>query len=77
MELFHELAGPDSAAARRLVLERGLRGLVDFRNVFYEEVARDLASRGGTAVPALWDGERLHVGLPAIEAALAALASPS
>jgi hypothetical protein len=75
-ELFHRLAEPDSAAARRLVLDLGLREAVDFRNVFYPSHASDLAARGGGETPALWDGARLHVGLPAVRAALEAVARP-
>ena len=75
-ELFHRLAEPDSAAARRLVLDLGLREAVDFRNVFYPSDAADLAARGGGETPALWDGTRLHVGLAAVRAALAAAAKP-
>ena len=73
-ELFHRLAEPDSAAARKLVLDLGLRGAVDFRNVFYPSDAADLAARGGGETPALWDGTRLHVGLAAVRAALSAAA---
>lgn len=72
IELFHALAEPDSGAARRAVLDLGLKARVSFRNVFYAEVQSDLAARGGSPerVPALWDGERLHQGLPAVKAAL-------
>jgi hypothetical protein len=75
IELFHALEQPDSAAARRAVMELGVKASVDFRNVFYEEAAADLLARGGSLarLPALWDGERLHEGLPAVQRALAAI----
>jgi hypothetical protein len=76
-ELFHALADPDSAAARREVMGRGLKGRVSFRNVHYPEVLADLTARGGTEaqLPALWDGERLYLGLPAVLAALGRMAA--
>ena len=39
---------------------------VRFRNIVYPEVQADFRARGGTALPALWDGERLHSGLAAV-----------
>ncbi len=72
LELFHRLAEPESADARRLVRDLGLLEAVAFRNVGFPSHAADLAARGGGATPALWDGARLHVGLEAIRAALAA-----
>lgn len=73
-ELFYTIADPACAAARKAVMERDLMERIDFRNVFYEEVARDLAAHGGGELPALWDGERLHSGLDAVLAALARVA---
>ncbi|MSP63970.1 MAG: hypothetical protein EXR72_27240 [Myxococcales bacterium] len=73
IELFHAIADAGSAAARRLMTERGLESRVRIRNVFYPEVAADLAARGGTSTPAVWDGERLIQGTEAVLAALAAL----
>jgi hypothetical protein len=77
-QLFYVIADADCATARREVMTRGLKERVDFRNLHYEEVARDLAAhhaaaggRGVPALPALWDGLRLHVGLAAVRAALA------
>lgn len=70
LELFHRLAEPDSAAARREVLALGLKERVDFRNVEFDSHARALADRGGGATPALWDGAALHVGLDAVRDAL-------
>jgi hypothetical protein len=74
LELFHRLAEPDSAAARVLVRDLGLLEAVSFRNVAFASHAADLAAHGGGETPALWDGTRLHVGLAAVRAALAALA---
>lgn len=70
LELFHRLAEPDSAAARRLVVDLGLADRVEFRNVAFDVHHVALAARGGGATPALWDGAALHVGLAAVEAAL-------
>jgi hypothetical protein len=75
LELFHAVPDAGSARARRLVTERGLLERVRFRNVFYPEVAADLAARGGAQTPALWDGERLIEGEEAVLAALAQLAA--
>ncbi len=72
LELFHRLAEPDSAAARKLVLELGLAERVAFRNVAFDSHRDALAALGGGRTPALWDGARLHEGLAAIRAALAA-----
>lgn len=75
-ELFHRIAERESARARRRVAELALE--VAFRNVEFEGHARALAGRGGNGeTPALWDGGRLHVGLPAVLAALDALAGRS
>jgi hypothetical protein len=70
LELFYIIADADCAAARRAVLDRGLKAQVDFRNTAYAEAAAALAAHGGQAVPALWDGQALHQGLAAIIAAL-------
>ncbi|HET7825623.1 MAG TPA: hypothetical protein VFK90_09825 [Anaeromyxobacter sp.] len=72
LELFHRLAEPESAAARTLVRELGMLEAVQFRNVAFDSHRGALAAHGGAATPALWDGERLHVGLDAIRAALGA-----
>jgi hypothetical protein len=72
LELFHRLAEPESAAARTLLRELGLLDEVSFRNVAFDSHRDALASRGGSATPALWDGERLHEGVAAIRAALLA-----
>jgi hypothetical protein len=74
LELFHRLAEPESAGARKLVMERGLLHAVAFRNVAFDSNRDALAARGGGRTPALWDGARLHEGLAAIEDALRAAA---
>ena len=74
-ELFHEISDSGSAAARRVIVERGLEQ-VRLRNINYPEVVADLGARGGRGAPALWDGEVLVEGEAAVLAALAAL-SPS
>jgi hypothetical protein len=70
LELFHRLADGPSAAARRRVLALGLEGRVTFRNVAFDSHREALAAHGGVATPALWDGERLQVGVDAVLAAL-------
>ncbi|WP_242343029.1 hypothetical protein [Anaeromyxobacter terrae] len=72
-ELFHRIAEPDSAAARRLVVALGLEGAIELRNVAFDSHRDALAGHGGGATPALWDGARLHVGLAAVRAALEAM----
>lgn len=69
-ELFYVIADPACAEARKAVLASDARRRVDFRNVIYPEVERDFRARGGTVVPAIWDGVALHQGLPAVLAAL-------
>jgi hypothetical protein len=74
-ELFHRIAEPASADARRRLVERGLVGRVELRNVEFETHAQALRARGGGATPALWDGARLHEGREAVLAALERLAA--
>ncbi len=73
IELFHATNDEGSAAARKLVVDRGLEGRIRFRNVFYAEVRADLEARGGTTTPAVWDGAQLIEGRDAVLALLAAL----
>lgn len=68
-ELFHATNDEDSAAARKEVVERGLVERIRFRNIFYPEVEADFRARGGTRLPALWDGATLHQGVAAVRAA--------
>ena len=63
--LYHRIGDPDSAAARRRVVELGLKTRVDFQNVDGEG-AEAFAERGGRRVPALWDGGALHEGRAAV-----------
>ena len=69
-ELFYEISEPGSAAARRVVVELELLDRVRFRNVYYEEAMADFRARGGSQLPALWDGEHLIEGEAAVVAAL-------
>ena len=75
LELFHAIGDAASAAARKQVRTSGLEGRVRFRNIYYPEVKKDFQARGGSELPALWDGAKLIQGGPAVVAALAALAS--
>ncbi len=72
LELFHVVADPGSAKARRYVTEHELERLVRFRNLTYPEVEADWRARGGTTTPALWDGQTLHQGAEAVISRLAA-----
>lgn len=63
--LYHRIGDPDSAAARRRVVELGLKPRVDFQNVD-SEGADAFAEHGGRRVPALWDGALLHEGRAAV-----------
>jgi hypothetical protein len=77
IELFHATNDADSAVVRHRVLELGLEDRIRFRNVFYEEVTRDLRARGGHSAPAVWDGTRLHEGKIASLAYLEVLTRPA
>jgi glutathione S-transferase len=68
MELFHTIADPDCAAVRRGIVEMGLKGRIDFRNIDISADARaQLEARlGKVEVPALWTGERVIAGATAI-----------
>ena len=74
IELFHATNDADSAAARKHVVDRDLVDKVRFRNIFYAEVQADFHTRGGTTLPAIWDGQRIVSGLAAVEKFLDALA---
>lgn len=71
-ELFHRIAEPPSAVARRYVTDHSLEEQVRFRNLTYEEVQQDFTARGGHTSPALWDGTRLFQGAEAVVARLQA-----
>ncbi len=66
LELFHATNDADSAHARKRVVERGLVERLRFRNIFYPEVQADFTARGGTLLPAIWDGQQLVEGWPAV-----------
>ena len=68
--LFHRIADLDSAAVRREIAARGLKPLIDFQNIDSEEGRQQFQARKGTRVPALWDGEGLVIGRPAVLARL-------
>ena len=70
--LYHRLADPASAGIRIWIVERGLKSRIDFQNI-ENEGAEAFAALGGGAVPALWDGARLHVGPDDIRLALGAI----
>ena len=70
--LYHRIDDVGSAAARRRVVELGLKPKVDFQNVDSDGAA-SWAAAGGHVLPALWDGERLHEGQRAVLAALETL----
>jgi hypothetical protein len=72
VELFHATNDAASAAARRKVVELHLQ--IRFRNIFYPEVQADFTARGGTTLPALWDGEKLIQGEAEVVAELGRLA---
>lgn len=74
LKLFHRLAEPESAAARRLVRDLGLLERVALGNVTFDSHREALAALGGSRTPALWDGVTLHEGLEAVRAALEASA---
>ena len=74
IELFHAIGDEASAAARREIARLRLEERVTFRNIFYPEADADFRARGGGALPALWDGARLHIGLDAVLAQLSSLA---
>lgn len=73
LELFHRIADPPSAVARRYVVDHGLEDRVRFRNLTYPEVEADFHRLGGETTPALWDGTHLHQGAEAVVARLQAV----
>jgi len=70
--LYHRVADPASASIRRLIVERGLKSRIDFQNVDTDG-AEAFAGHGGRAVPALWDGRRMHEGESAVRLVLDAM----
>ena len=73
LELFHRLAEPSSALARRYVVDYALEDRVRFRNVAFAEAEAAWKQLGGHSTPALWDGEHLHQGAEAVLARLQAV----
>jgi hypothetical protein len=73
LELFHLIADPPSAVARRYVVDYALEERVRFRNLAFPEVLADWRERGGHTTPALWDGVHLHQGAEAVVARLQAV----
>jgi len=73
LELFHRIADPPSAAARRYVVDYALEDRVHFRNVAFPEAEAAWRELGGHSTPALWDGEHLHQGAEAVVARLQAV----
>lgn len=71
-ELFHAISDEGSARVRKFLVDRELTENVRFRNVVYPEVSADLAARGGSTTPALWDGQTLFTGADAVIARIAA-----
>lgn len=71
-ELFHVIADASSARVRRYLVDHELGQDVTLRNIHYPEANAAFVSHGGQQTPALWDGERLHVGADAIIARLVA-----
>ncbi|MGZ3461187.1 MAG: hypothetical protein ACXU86_22080, partial [Archangium sp.] len=55
LELFHRIADPPSALARRYVVDYALEDRVRLRNVAFAEAERDWRALGGLRTPALWD----------------------
>ncbi|MBX5481128.1 MAG: hypothetical protein IRZ16_04650 [Myxococcaceae bacterium] len=74
-ELFHAIAHPPSARARRYVTDNALEDRIEFRNVGFESHAQALRERGGSgeSLPALWDGRDLYEGAEAVIARLQTL----
>lgn len=75
-ELFHEIIGEENMRVRREVVALDLKSLIDFRNVYFESHRARFVELGGTHVPALWDGVRLHEGPEAVLRALRAMMPP-
>jgi hypothetical protein len=73
LELFHRIADPPSAEARRYVVDYALEDRVAFRNVAFAEAEADWKRLGGHTTPALWDGTHLHQGAQAVMARLQAV----
>jgi len=73
LELFHRIADPPSAAARRYVVDYALEDRVRLRNISFPEAETAWRELGGHTTPSLWDGEHLHQGAEAVVARLQAV----
>jgi hypothetical protein len=73
LELFHLIADPPSALARRYVVDHALEDRVRFHDVSFPEAEAAWRELGGHTTPALWDGEHLHQGAEAVVARLQAV----
>jgi hypothetical protein len=73
LELFHRIADPPSAEARRYVVDYALEDRVRLRNVAFPEAESAWRELGGHTTPALWDGVQLHQGAQAVVARLQAV----
>lgn len=73
LQLFHRIADPPSAEARRFVVDYALEDRVRFRNLAFAEVEAEFLQLGGHTSPALWDGVHLHQGAQAVLARLMAV----
>lgn len=73
LELFHRIADPPSAEARRYVVDYALEDRVRLRNVAFPEAEAAWRELGGHTTPALWDGVALHQGAQAVVARLQAV----
>jgi hypothetical protein len=73
LELFHRIADPPSAVARRYVVDYALEDRVRFRDVAFDEAEAAWRELGGHTTPALWDGHFLHQGAEAVVARLQAV----
>jgi hypothetical protein len=73
LELFHRIADPPSAVARRYVVDHALEDRVRFLNIAFPEAEAAWRELGGHSTPALWDGEHLHQGAEAVVARLQAV----
>jgi hypothetical protein len=73
LELFHRIADPPSAVARRYLVDYALEDRVRLLNVAFPEAEARWRALGGHTTPALWDGVHLHQGAEAVVARLQAV----
>jgi hypothetical protein len=72
LELFYEEGGSGSARVLAFIEENGIAEFVRARDVAIEDARGDWERLRGSAVPALWDGERLYEGAEAVLARMMA-----